>query len=133
MILNLGQLRELFARLLPRLLDEAHRQGWHVRVGEVVRGPQQAEWNATHCVVCKGTGGVGHSTEHRFKPFGILRSVHRDGLAVDLILCSEGVPQWQEEAYTPLGEWWLRQDALCRWGGRFGDAGHFSLEYLGRQ
>jgi len=132
MNLDLGAKRELFATLLPRLLAEAHRQGYHVRIGEVVRGEQQAEWNATHCVVCKGSA-TGHGTEHRFKPHGIRLSVHRDGLAVDLILCLDGKPLWNEDAYQSLGAWWETENELCRWGGRFADPGHFSLEHEGRR
>jgi hypothetical protein len=32
-----------------------------------------------------------------------------------------------DPAWLEIGEEWERMHQLCRWGGRFGDANHFSL------
>jgi hypothetical protein len=133
MTLNLGQKQELFGALLPRLLDEVKRQGYAVRPKELLRTELQAEWNATHCVYCRGSANSHDHLEHRFKPFGIRQSVHTLGLAIDLVLALDGHVLWNEEAYSGLGTWWEAQHELCRWGGRFNDPGHFSLEHENRR
>lgn len=65
--LSLKEKRWKFARMLPRLIDEAHALGYEVAIDHVKR-----------CATCS----VGHPL-----------SVHKVGLAVDLIL------------YSPEGEW----------------------------
>ena len=41
--------------------------------------------------------------------------------------------QTDTEAHRPFGEWWETQHELCRWGGRFQDGNHYSLEDGGVQ
>ena len=133
--MKLGQKQQLFARLLPRLIDKAHELGFEVRVGEVQRGEQQAEWNSTHCAKCKKTKSASHPG-HRFTPIGIRKSLHRQKLAVDLTLFAAGQVRWNTESYSDLGKWWVAQsgdDFECCWGGHFRDAGHFSIGHGGRK
>jgi len=131
--MTLGQKQELFARYLPRLIDEAHRQGFDVRLKELLRGEQQALWNSKHCGVCN-TVSRGHDlADHDFKPIGIAESLHCLGLAIDLVLFRDGRPLWASDRYKALGEWWERLDPACAWGGRFNDAGHFSIQHGGKK
>ena len=138
----LGPKQELFARLLPRLIDKAHELGYAVRLKELQRGKQQAEWNAKHCRIC-GDSRKGHATQadHIFKPIGIENSLHCDGLAIDLVLFKQGAPIWDTEVYRKLGEYWESLDELAYWGGATAkvgdrlshDGGHFSITDGGRQ
>lgn len=105
--MTLGQKQELFMRLLPRLIDEAHRQGFSIRGGDLFRDPR-----------C---------------PYGSSRSCHQLKLAIDLNLFRAGVYLTRTEDHRELGEWWERQHPLCRWGGRFQDGNHYSLEHEGRK
>lgn len=130
--MRLGKKQELFARLHPRLTDEAHRQGFDIRFGELQRFDQQAEYNATHCRKCKKTKGHTNHRTHRFRSIGIRNTVHKLKLAQDYNLVKNG-RLCSADKYTALGEWWEKQHKLCRWGGRFSDAGHFSLEHQGRK
>ena len=130
--MRLGEKQELFARLLPRLLDRAHALGFDVRVGEVERGAEQAAWNATHCRRCRLEEAPHHPGSHAFLPIGIRESVHRKRLAVDLMLFKDGEYITDSVEYKPLGDWWKSQHELCCWGGDFpGDGGHFSLAHEG--
>lgn len=104
----------LFSRLLPRLLDKAHELGFEVSVGEVYRTKDQALRNEQ-----AGTG--------------IRNSLHTLSLAVDLRLFKEGNYLTHSGEYEELGQWWETQNALCAWGGRFGDANHFSVQWEGRK
>ncbi len=131
--MRLGQKQELFAELLPRLIDKAISLGFKVRVGEVLRFEAQARWNSEHCRACKKTKAHKNHQHHTFVAIGILHSLHRQKLAVDLILFLRGQPRWDTFSYTKLGEWWEDQHTLCRWGGRFRDAGHFSITHGGRR
>jgi hypothetical protein len=35
------------------------------------------------------------------------------------------------EDHRPFGEYWESLHDLCRWGGRFGDGNHYSIEHGG--
>jgi hypothetical protein len=102
----------VFARLVPRLIEQAFVLGYEVTGGEWWRTPEQAAWNAAHGI-------------------GIKNSLHRRRMAIDLNLFKNGVLLTKSEDYRPLGEWWEGQHPLARWGGRFGDGNHFSLEFGG--
>jgi hypothetical protein len=105
--MRLGKRQELFARLLPRLLDKAHELGYEVRIGHVMR--------CQNCYV------------------GRKNSNHKLKLAVDLNLFKNGDFLTTQDAHQKLGEWWEQQHELCAWGGRFNDANHYSIVYQGRK
>lgn len=76
---------------------------------------------------------------------GIRRSLHQDGLAIDIALFADttgpdGVPdgvveyQTDSRAYAALGSYWKSLHPLCRWGGDFAsaDGNHFSITHQGR-
>lgn len=100
----------LFSSLAPTLIKHALWLGFQVTFGEAFRTAEQAAWNAEHGL-------------------GIVKSLHRERLAIDLNLFKNGIFLKQSEDYLPLGEWWEAQDPLCCWGGRFKkpDGNHFSL------
>jgi hypothetical protein len=112
--MKLGEKQELFAFLLPRLLDQAHALGFKCRMGELWRPPEMA------AIYAKRGQGIG-------------KSVHCDKLAVDLNLFRDGQFLQDSDSHRPLGEWWETLHPLCRWGGRFGDGNHYSLEHEGRK
>lgn len=60
-------------------------------------------------------------------------SLHHIGLAADLNLYYGGVWLDKTENHFQSGEMWETRHELCRWGGRFGDGCHYSLEHLGRK
>lgn len=118
--MTLGQKQEAFARCLEwlwptaRLICEA--EGATLRPGELERGQQQAEWNAAHGL-------------------GIVNSLHRLKLAQDLNIIRGG--KIVAEPHTKIGPLWEQLGKALglplRWGGRFGDPGHYSLEHGGRK
>ena len=60
------------------------------------------------------------------------KSLHHLGLAGDLILYdSEGFYLTKTEDHEVSGQVWEKRHPLCRWGGRFGDGNHYSLEHEG--
>lgn len=111
--MTLGEKQELFMRLLPRLLDQAHELGFELRGGDLFRDPRvHGEFGSP--------GG-----------YGAQRSCHKLKLATDLNLFKNGEWLSSSAAHQPLGEWWEKQHPLCRWGGRFNDGNHYSLEHDG--
>jgi hypothetical protein len=142
MALTLGQKQELFSWLHPRLVDKAHELGFEVRLKELERGDEQAEFNANHCRLC-GANVSMHGPQHTFRPIGTANSLHCDGLAQDLYLRQPPSNRilWATEHYRPLGEFWEGLHALTYWGGRTDkpgdrlkhDGGHFSITHGGRQ
>lgn len=63
------------------------------------------------------------------------RSTHYKRLACDLNLFVDGeyIESYDqaELVWDTLGEFWEGLDERARWGGRFGDMGHFSFEHEG--
>lgn len=97
----------LFAELVPKLLTkilETHNYTW----GDAWSRPQYKA----------------------HKP----NSVHYNRMAVDLNLFTrEGAYLDSTESHKPFGEFWEGLHPLCRWGGRFNDGNHYSLEWEGRK
>jgi len=157
MTMTLGAKRELFARCLVKLIAKGHELGYEWRLGELQRGPQQAEWNATHCRVyvngkrCErslylhrghGSAKATRITGHEFKPIGSRDTLHGEALAIDgYIRRPGGRILWATEHYRELGEYWESLHPLCYWGGRTDksgdrlkhDGGHFAITNRGRQ
>lgn len=110
---KLGDMQRRFAKLVPRLIDQAHVLGFEVTLGDVYRDPRVF-------------GMVGDS-----KGYGSRNSNHKQRLAIDLNLFKNGEYQATSEAHRPLGEWWEEQDSSAVWGGDFADGNHYSFEYNG--
>lgn len=111
--MKLGEKQELFMELLPHLLLKAQELGFRIRGGDLFRDPRVFG----HIGVKKG--------------YGRSRSSHKLKLAIDLNLFLNGVYLERTEDHRELGEWWEEQHELCRWGGRFDDGNHYSLEHDG--
>ena len=129
----LGHKQELLARLLPLLITRAYELGFTVRLKELQRAPEQAEFNATHCGRCRVAERDHEEAAHKFHPIGLRDSLHCDGLAIDLVLFKDDEPLWDSKHYRDLGEYWENLHELCRAGFRFNDGGHFSLTHGNRR
>ena len=105
--MKLGVAQKLFAHLFVRLIDKAHEMGFQVVIGDVHRSIEEAT------------------------RLGFPNSNHTRCLAGDINLFKDGVYLTKTEDHRELGEWWEQQHELCRWGGRFGDGNHYSLEHRG--
>lgn len=111
--LTLGQKQRLFAKMVPRLIDAAHALGFEVTLGDAFRDPRVHGEIGTKL-------GYGHP-----------KSGHKQKLAIDLNLFKDGAYLGDTESHRQLGEWWEQHHPLCRWGGRFNDGNHYSLEHEG--
>lgn len=111
--MSLLQTQAEFARLVPRLIDKAFELGYTVTLGDAYRDPRVFGQIGTR-------QGYGHP-----------KSGHKQRLAIDLNLFRDGQYLEGSEAHRPLGEWWEKQHALARWGGRFADGNHYSMEFGG--
>lgn len=105
--MRLRELQSVFAILVAHLLLRAHIMGLEVTLGEAWRSEAEA---------------------HRR---GFSNSNHRRRLAIDINLFKDGKWLTRTEDHQELGEWWEQQHPLARWGGRFGDGNHYSLEWNG--
>ena len=143
MSLTLGEKQEVFMAFLGSLLQKAGDLGYDVRGKELYRTEQQARWNASHCATLLPNGhrcskhvskhGPNKAIKHKFRKIGIVNSLHRVCLAIDLVLAIDSKVTWKFEDYRALGEYWESLNHLCCWGGRFNDAGHFSVTHQGRK
>ena len=111
--MTLGQKQRKFARMVPRLIDYIHEQGYECTLGDAFRDER-----------VHGEFGVKLG-------YGHAKSGHKRRIAIDLNLFKDGVYLDSTEAHRPIGEWWEKQDSDCRWGGRFADGNHYSLEHEG--
>jgi hypothetical protein len=114
MVETLGQKQRRFARMVQNLLAFIHSlPGHEVTFGDAFRDPR------VH-------GKVGVKLG-----YGHAKSAHKQKLAIDLNLFVNGEYQESTEAHQVIGEWWERQAPDARWGGRFEDGNHYSLEHNG--
>jgi len=111
--MTLRQKQSLFAIMVADLITQAYELGYEITLGEALRSKEEA----------KRLAKLG---------LGIENSLHCDKLAVDLNLFKNGVYLSSTKSHQVLGEWWEKQHSLCRWGGRFGDGNHYSMEDSGR-
>lgn len=144
MALTLGQKQRLFCSLLPKLLAFAYASGYELSLGEGKRSDEQAEINAL--------GPGGRRELSRFlrtyvsglfnrladcidnnTGSGIRFSLHELLLALDLNLFKDGEYLSSSEDHQFLGEYWESLHPLCRWGGKWGDGNHYSIEHEGRK
>lgn len=114
-------------------------QGFEVSVGETKRSDEQAEINA---IGQQGRERVAELIVVEFPELakklinngaanGVRNSTHLFQLAIDLNLFKDGVFLSTTEDHRPFGEWWEQQAPDARWGGRFKDGNHYSLEFGG--
>lgn len=137
-ITDLGVLQRRFTLATARLIDHIYEAGFEATYDEAKRSDEQAAINAlTHdqrtrvALLTKAefpqlAAAIAASTSH-----GIVHSVHRLRLAVDLNLFKDGKYLDDTADYLPFGTWWKAQNPEARWGGDWGDADHFSFEYQG--
>ena len=116
--MTLGEKQELFFRLKSKLLVKAleicDREGITIRDGDSFRDTRV------------------HGAYGEKKSYATAYSLHKLKLAKDLNFIKDGRLLAETKYFQELGEWWEQQHELCRWGGRFNDAGHFSLAHDGR-
>jgi hypothetical protein len=112
---TLGKKQERFARAIPGLLQRAFELGFDVRLGDLFRDGRVF-----------GAIGV-------YSGYGHKNSCHKLRLAIDLNLFKDGKYLSKTEDHTELGEWWEAQGPDHRWGGRFNDGNHYSIEHNGNK
>lgn len=108
---TLGQKQRKFSLMIATLILYAYDKGYEISLGDAYRDPR------LH-------GAVGEK-----KGYGHAKSAHKQRLAVDLNLYSQGVYLDTTEAHKFLGEKWEAMGGA--WGGRFSDGNHYSLEHEG--
>lgn len=112
--MTLGQRQRLFTQLISKLITFAYDNGYELTFGDAYRDPR------VH-------GDMGSK-----KSYSSANSLHKQRLAVDFNLFKNGVYLTATNDHKTLGEYWESLHPLCRWGGRFNDGNHYSLEYGGR-
>jgi len=110
--LTLGEKQRLFGKLVGDLLMKIYADGYEVSIDWAYRPPFVAAYYAS-------------------KGIGVRSSLHTIHLAIDLNLFKDGIYLMHTEDHLPFGEYWESLDPLCRWGGRFGDGNHYSIEHEG--
>lgn len=135
---SLGQKQRRFTLMVAQLIQWAYAQGYQLTFGEAYRSDEQSEINALGGALRVRLADL---IATQFPELaakirnntgsGIRTSLHGDRLAIDLNLCVNGEYRRDAEAYKPLGEKWEAMGGT--WGGRFGDANHFSIAHEGRK
>lgn len=112
--MTLREKQSLFVSLTALLILKANQLGYELTYGETWRSPEEAARLA------------------KLKK-GIKNSLHTLKLAVDFNLFKNGKFLDKTEDHRVLGEYWESLHPLARWGGRFEDGNHYSLEHQGRK
>lgn len=137
---TLSQKQQRFAHSLALLIVKMVGEGFQVTFGEVKRSDEQAWINAigepgrlalaAWCDTNK-LSGLAAALRNNGKAFGVVNSVHQLQLAADLNLFKDGVYLADSESHRHFGEWWEGLGPDFRWGGRFKDGNHYSIEHNG--
>lgn len=109
--MTLSDTQKIFAQNVALLIQEINKRGYSCTLGEVYRTEEQAKINQK-------------------KGIGILDSLHRDRLAIDLNLFSPtGVYLTDSRYYEPFGLWWESIHPQNQWGGKWKikDGNHFQM------
>lgn len=96
--MTLGENQEIFSRHVAQLINRAIELGFGVRLGEVLRTPEQQKLYFN--------SGASKT----------MNSQHLKKLAIDLNLIVNGRLATSTEI-RPLGKWWESLDVNNRWGG----------------
>lgn len=104
------QKQSLLVRLFAQLVLYAETQGYEMAIGYWTR-----------------------SSEENARVGGHPQSLHLWKLAVDVDLFRNGRYLSSTESHRQLGEFWESLHPLCRWGGKWGDGNHYSIEHGGRK
>lgn len=112
-VLTLGQKQRLFTKLQAAFIEHAYASGYELTDGDAYRDPR-----------LHGAVGVKMG-------YGHPKSAHKQRLARDYNLFKDGAFLQGTEDHRPLGEFWESLHPLCRWGGRFNDGNHYSMEHEG--
>ena len=141
--MTLGEQQKLFVRLVHKLLAYGWDLGWEFTFGESFRSDEQAEINSLGqdgreklAVLIQGQyPDLALKVRNNGKNNGIRLSIHQDKLAVDLNLFHRvsGAYLGETEDHELLGAYWESLHPLCRWGGKFRDGNHYSMEFMGRK
>jgi len=111
---TLRQKQSRFLRMVARLIGQMALLGLEGTIGDAYRDPR------LH-------GAVGVKLG-----YGHPKSAHKNRLAIDINLFKDGMFLTDVSTeYTKLGEFWESLAPDARWGGRFKDANHYSLEHDG--
>lgn len=108
--MTLREKRVLFTQLLAQHILWLFAQGYEVALDEVTERLTERD----------------PTSDHRHG------SLHHLGLAADLNLYRKGLWLSLTVEHSDSGKHWESLHPLCRWGGRFGDGNHYSLEHEGR-
>ena len=125
--MTLRQKQSLFFSLKVKLLAFGLSQGYEFTSGEsYVKSPRKVWW--TDDVGEQRRKTVSEDAEH------MKGSLHHLKLADDYNLFVNGryIRSSTNPAYVQLGTYWESLHPLCRWGGRFSDANHFSISHAGK-
>lgn len=139
--MTLGEAQRLFPPLVAKLITHAAETGYGVTFGEAWRTDEQSVINALGAAgrarlafLIEGVfPGLAAALRNNGVATGIARSLHMEKLAIDLNLFRSSSYLSTVADYEPLGLFWEALHPLARWGGRFGDADHFSLTWEGRK
>jgi len=129
--MTLGEKQQLFVELEHKWVAYALQQGYKLRHGEGRIAALGADGTSGRKADEVGTGRRVRVEDREHMQKG----AHYTGIGADWNLFVDG--QWlvtgNEPEWLNLGAYWESLHELCRWGGRFGDANHISLEHEGRK
>jgi len=139
--MTLGEQQRLFFSLYIQWAAWLLARGYLCTWGEALRSDEQAEINALGYegrsrlaqMIAPAFTALSQKILNNGKNNGIRGSLHELKLAMDTNLFKDGKYLETTEEWREAGEHWESLHPLCRWGGRFGDGNHVSLEYEGKK
>lgn len=131
--------QKLFFRLFIQWSNIVLAKGYEFTWGEAFRTDEQAEINAMGPTarlelvnfIKNFFSRLADAIKNNGRIKGIRVSAHGKRLAIDLNAFKDGKYLIHTEDWKEIGEIWESLHPDCRWGGRFGDGNHLSMEFEG--
>ena len=120
--MTLGQQQRLFSKLIAEHTLWLYEKGYECTEGDAYRDPRSHGKIGEKLVDANGK-----------KVYGRKNSNHKRRLAKDINLFKDEKWLTRTIDHSISGAKWESRHPLCRWGGRFDDGNHYSMEYKGNQ
>ena len=120
--MKLSKLQRLFSKLINEHINWLHEQGWETTDGDAYRDPRSHGKIGEKLIGADGK-----------KVYGRRNSNHKRRLSRDINLCKDDEFLTRTVDHKISGQKWELRHPLCRWGGRYDDGNHYSMEYKGFQ
>lgn len=130
--MTLHEAQVIFIKNVQLLISKIFADGYECTFGETYRTYLQAWANSLpkdSAILAMTPDLKEIAFPNKVGGSGILKSQHRNRLAIDLNLFKDGAYLSTSKAHKPFGDYWESLHPMNRWGGHWDDGGHYEMNW----